>query len=403
MAIFLYKGIDSTGKELKSTINADSAIMAKQKLSSLGIMLMELSEQSTEKNNRANFTFGTGVNINDLSLMTRQLATLIKAKIPLAEAISALVDQVDNQNLKIVLAEVKQKINEGSSLAASLKDYPQIFDAVYNNMVEAGEASGNLDLVLLRLAEFTESRLKLKNKISSSMMYPMIMACAGLLMMIFIFTVIIPKLSKLFTSMRREIPLPTQICLAISQFLQDYWFLLLILIPISVVAFKRYLKSPSGEAKWHALQLKLPIVGELIMMINVSRFCSTLATLLNSGVPILMALKIVKNIVTNVHMQRAIEEAKDQVGEGLSITGPLIQSGFFPPLVTHMIKLGEKSGELEEMLQIVAENYGNQVDSKLEGLTSIIEPIMMVFLGLVVAFIVISIIMPIMELNSLKK
>jgi general secretion pathway protein F len=403
MAIFQYRGINSTGKEIKTTVSAENINQAKAKIQNSGIQIISIQEQkSTAKTGPKGSSQGLKVNINDLSLMTRQLATLVKAKIPISESLLALLDQMDNPALKIIISEVRQKINEGASLAQSLNDYPKVFNNVFVNMVEAGESSGTLDIVLLRLADFTEAQVKLKNKITSSLMYPAIMACAGFGMMIFIFIFIIPKITKIFITMKKEIPLATQICIWISQFLQNYWWSLPLFAFSFVAIFKKYINSPNGMSRWHKLQLKLPIFGNLVMMINVARFCSTLATLLASGVPILTALNIVKNLISNIHMKNAVVESRTQVQEGYGLTGPLVSSGLFPPLVTHMIKLGERSGELGPMLLIVSENYQDQVNTKLDGLTSILEPIMMLAMGAAVAFIVVSVVVPMMSLNSLK-
>lgn len=402
MALFVYKGINAKGSEVKSSINAENVIAAKAKIQSLGVMLLSISEQKTQSETKLkSIRFSKRVNVNDLGLMTRQLATLVKAKIPLAQALEALIDQVDNQYLRVILVEVRQKINEGSSLAKGLSLYPKVFDNVFINMVEAGESSGTLDLVLIRLAEFTEAQVKLKQKITSSMMYPMIMGGMGFIIMTVIFVGIIPKIAKLLISLKKELPITTQICISLSKFMQDYWPFIVVAIPISVTLFKKYLKSPTGLEKWHALLLRLPVIGQLVTMINVGRFCSTLATLLGAGVPILAALNIVKNLVSNVHLQKAVANARASVSEGASLAKPLIESGLFPPLVTHMIKLGEKSGEIEPLLKIVAESYQDQVNSKLSGLTSILEPIMMVCMGLVVAFVVFSVVIPLMDMNSI--
>ncbi|MFP5491873.1 MAG: type II secretion system inner membrane protein GspF [Bacteriovoracia bacterium] len=405
MPIYNYKGLDRTGKEVKGTLNIDSIISAKQKIRSSGVMLVDIREQRSQAAGGGGSMmarFQGRVTVEDLALMTRQFATLIKAKIPVAEALSALVEQVDNETLRIVMSEVRQKVNEGASLADALGGHPKIFTSVYANMVSAGEASGTLEIVLLRLADFTEGQMKLRNKIKGAMTYPVIMGFFGFLMMNVIFIFVIPKIAKIFVSMKKELPLQTKITIWISDFMQNYWWAVIMAMIGTWYLVKRYIATPKGEAQWHALQLKLPIVGLLIKMINVSRFCSTLATLLNSGVPILTAMTIVKNLVPNVHMKDAIEKARISVSEGATLTGPLIASGHFPALVTHMIRLGEKSGELEPMLKIVSENYEDQVESKIGGLTSVLEPIMMIMLGLGVAFIVFAVVVPMMSLNSVR-
>lgn len=404
MAIYNYKGLDKSGSEVKGTVNSEGLAAAKTRVRGMGIMLTEISEQtsgSMKKN--ANFSFGNSVSIDDLSLMTRQLATLLRAKIQVVEAFTALVDQTDNPNLKITLSEIRQKVNEGSSLAKALADYPKIFDNVYVNMVDAGETSGTLEVVLLKLADFTEGQLKLRNKIKSAMTYPVVMMGAGGAMIGIIFIFVIPKITKIFVSMKKALPLQTEICIWISNFLINYWWLLIIGGVLGWQSFKKWKETPAGRAKFDAAVLKMPVVSEIVTMINVSRFCSTLATLLQSGVPILVAMKIVSNLVSNVHMKKAIEDSRQSVSEGASLTGPLIRSELFPSMVTHMIKLGEKSGELEPMLQIVAENYEDQVNTKLSGLTSVLEPIMMVMMGLVVAFIIFSVVVPLIDLNNVSR
>ncbi len=404
MPIYTYKGLSKTGKEIKSTVTVESLAMAKQKIKSMGVMLIDIQEEKSksEKKGLLSISFGSGVSVEDLALMTRQLATLIKAKIQIVEALSALMDQVESETLRVILSEAKQKVNEGSSLAEALADHPKVFNNVYVNMVAAGESSGTLEIVLLRLADFTEAQMKLKNKIKGAMTYPVVMMVFGFIMMNVIFVFVIPKIAKIFVSMKKELPLQTKISIWISDFMQSYWWMVIIGIILSFMLFKKYISSKKGERVWHAFVLKLPIAGKLVKMINVSRFCSSLGTLLNSGVPILTAMNIVKNLIPNVHMKDAIEKSRIAVSEGSSLTGPLIASGHYPPLVTHMITLGEKSGEMQSMLKIISENYEDQVESKISGLTSILEPIMMVIMGLAVGFIVFSVVVPMMSLNSMK-
>lgn len=401
MPIFKYKGLNQSGKEIKESINAESIIQAKQKLKSSGVILINIKEVKS-KDGGQGINVGKKVKVQDLALMTRQLSTLVKAKIQIVEALAALQDQVDNDHLKIVLSEIKQEVNEGSSLAKAMGKHPKIFNNVYVNMIEAGEESGTLEVVLLRLADFTEAQMKLKNKIQGAMMYPVIMMVVGFGLISVIFIQVIPQLAKIFTSMKMELPLPTRICIGISDIMQSYWYLIPFILFGAVYSFQKWKSTKSGERSWHRITLTFPIFGQIVRMVNVSRFCSTLATLLGSGVPILVALKIVKNLIPNVHMKDAVESAKVAVQEGGSMAVPLRDSGEFPSMVTHMIGLGEKSGELQDMLGIVSENYEDQVESKINGLTSTLEPIMIVFLGATVFFIVISVILPMMKLNSVR-
>jgi len=402
MPIYTYKGIDKTGTDTKGTVNCESELVAKARVKAMGIMLVSLKEKKAGASGSSSSLFQSKkVDIQELSLMTRQLATLIKARIQIVEALQALVEQVENDHLRVVLADVKAKVNEGFSLAQALSDHPKVFDNVYSNMVEAGEASGTLDVVLVRLAEFKEAQVKLKNKVSGAMTYPIIISGVGFLIISGIFLFLIPQLKKLFEQSKKELPALTKITIGISEFLQNYWYLVIIGAFALVFLIKLYLSSEKGQRNWHSAQLKIPLVGKLIRMINVSRFCSTLATLLNSGVPILASMKIVKNLIPNVWMKEAIENSRVAISEGSSMTGPLQSSGQFPTMVTYMIKLGEKTGEVESMLHIISESYEDQVEAKLNGLTSVIEPIMMVAMGIVVGIIVFAIVVPMMELNKI--
>lgn len=404
MPLYNYKGQGLDGKEVKNTINAESESQAKQKIKASGIMLISIKEQkATVERETTSVRFTKSVSIEDLSLMTRQLATLLKAKIQIVEALSALVDQTDNPVLRVALAEIRQKVNEGSSLAQAFGEYPRIFNNVFVNMVDAGEASGTLEIVLLRLAEFSEGQVKLGNKIKSAMTYPIIMVVFGAAMMGGIFTFVIPKITKILVSQKVALPLPTKIAMAISSAVQHYWWAMILGAFLSWYLFMRYIQTKSGKEKWHTFLLHMPVIKDIVTMINASRFSSTLSTLLSSGVPILVSLRIVSNIITNVHMQRAVEAAKVNVSEGGSIADPLAESKLFPAMMTHMLKLGEKSGEVEEMLNIVAENYEEELNTKLSRLTTILEPVMLIGMGLAVMFIIFSVVMPMMQMGNLTR
>lgn len=403
MAIFQYKGLNPQGKEVSASLTCESEAIAKQRIRAMGIMLIELKEKKAGGQSQSSFGFfSKKVPINQLSLMTRQFATLVKARIQVVEALSALANQIDHEYLRMVLSDVRTRVNEGSSLAKALAQHPNVFNNIYCNMVEAGESSGTLDVVLIRLSEFTESQVKLGNKVKGAMTYPVIMATVGSILISLIFLKVIPQIAKIFVSSKKKLPILTEIVLAISDFMVNYWWLALLSVVGAAYLIKRYINSPQGERRYHKLILALPVVGNLSRMINVSRFCSTLGTLLSAGVPILAAMNIVKNLISNVWMRDAIEEAREAVAEGLSMTGPLIESGLFPSLVTHMIKLGEGSGELENMLNIISSNYQEQTETQIGALTTIIEPIMIIFMAVIVGIIVFSVIMPMMELNKLK-
>ncbi|TMA25285.1 MAG: type II secretion system protein GspF [Deltaproteobacteria bacterium] len=412
MPVFEYSGLTEAGKSVRGIRDAESSKALRTLLRKDGVYLTDAraaeagavaGEQKTglarEVDVGALFGF-TGVSAQDLAIATRQLATLIGAGIPLVDALTALVEQVDQPRLKRILGVVKQKVNEGSSLADALKEHPRIFSELYVNMIRAGESSGALDVVLVRLADFTESQAQLRNKIIGAMLYPAIMVVVGIAIVSILFVVVIPKVTKIFEDMNVTLPWTTRILIAVSSFARDYWYTMVIALPALAYGLRRWLKTPRGRRSWDRAQLRMPVFGELIRMLAISRFAKTLATLLASGVQLLTAMEIVKNIVANTLLAEVIEKARDAIREGESIAAPLKRSGQFPPLVFHMIAIGEKSGQLEEMLQNVAKSYESQVEIRVAALTSLLEPVMIVAMGGGVAFIVFSILMPIMQLNT---
>src|SRR4030095_1896381 len=343
------------------------------------------------------------VKVQDLANMTRQLSTLIAANIPLVDSLTALVDQLKNSLLKETLSKIRERVTEGTRLADAMRSYPDIFSELYTNMIAAGEASGALDTVLTRLADITESQARLKSKVMGALTYPIVMAAVGMLLMGFLLITVVPKITKIFEDTKATLPLPTKILVAVSNFLQSYWYVVLILIPVAVYLFRRFKKSERGRNLIDRFTLKAPIFGEMFRMIAISRFCRTMATMMAAGVQLLTALDIVKNIVENSILTKVIEDTKNSVKEGESIGEPLRRSGHFPPLVTQMIAIGEKTGELEAMLERVADNYEQQVDTKVATLTTLLEPIMIVVMGGVVSAIVLSILLPILKLNQIAK
>ncbi len=406
MPIYAYKGYDTSGKNVTGTREAESPRAIKQLLRREGVFLTEFKESGpvkTKKDSKRSFEltlFSERVNSQDLATATRQLATLVGSGIPLVSSLTALIDQIENSALKGILAAVKQRVNEGAGFADALKEHPKVFSNLYVNMVRAGETSGALDIVLNRLADFTESQAQLKSKIVGTMVYPalMIMMAVGVTAMLFVF--VIPKISKIFESQRMALPLPTQILIGTSNFMTNYWMVLFPLVLLSIWGFRRYIRSASGRPKWDRFVLKSPLFGSLVRMISITRFCKTLGTLLASGVPLLTAFDIVKNVLQNSVLVEVIDVVREAVKEGDSIASPLKRSGEFPPIVTHMIDIGEKSGQLEPMLMNVAKSYDVQIESKLQAMTSIIEPIIIVVMGVVVACIVFAILLPMLQMSS---
>jgi general secretion pathway protein F len=409
MPVFEYRALNQAGKSIDGLKEADSPKTLRTVLRKEGVFLTEVVG-TQEEGSKA----GTGntqkdvrkwlqgrIGSDDVAIMTRQLAVLVGAGIPLVDALTALVDQVEHERLKRVVSNVKQRVNEGTSLADSLNAHAKVFSPLYVNMIRAGESSGALEVVLVRLADFTEGQARLRSKIIGTMTYPVVMLLIGMVIMGILFTVVIPKITKIFTETKVVLPLTTKILIGFSVFVHDWWWAIAIAMAASVYLFFRWKASPAGRPVWDRAVLKAPIFGSLIRLLAISRFTRTLSTLLKSGVPLLTAMDIVKNIVVNSRLSTVIEEAREAIKEGESIAAPLKRSGEFPPLVYHMVAIGEKSGQLEEMLQNVANAYDSQVETKIGALTSLLEPLMIVVMGLIVAFIVFSILMPILQINNL--
>lgn len=405
MPVYEYKGLDAAGKSVKGIHNADTKGALRQYLQAKGIYVTDVWEGKAgageKRDGDVDFKkMFERVGIRDVSILTRQLATLTRAGIPLVESLNALSDQADKEELKRVLSEVRQKVNEGSSLAKALGEHPKYFNNLYVHMVRAGESSGNLDVVLERLTEFLEAQLALRGKIIGAMVYPIIMSVVGVAIMSLLFIFVIPKITRIFEDQGAALPWITQRLLDVSYLFSNFWFIIFPLMGAAIYGFLRWKDSPEGQPKWDRFVLKVPIFGPLVRMIAIARFARTLGTLLSSGVPLLTALDIVKNILGNSRLIEVVEDARVNIREGESIAQPLKRSGEFPPLVTHMIAVGERSGQLEEMLDNVAIAYNQQVDMRVQALTTILEPLMIVLMGGGVASIVFAVMLPILQLNQ---
>ncbi len=411
MPVYEFKGYSDAGRSVTGVRDAENAKALRALLRRDGIFLTEVTAEraavgkisagGTAKNLKLKQLLVGRIKTDDIAILTRQLATLLHAGIPLVEALTALIDQVEHERLKTIVSQVKERVNEGASLGDALAEHPKAFTNLYVNMVRSGEHSGALDVVLTRLADFTEGQARLRSKILGTMMYPAIMMLIGLLIVIVLLTVVVPKIAKMFEDMQATLPLITRILIGSANFATQYWWLLMILAALGGWIFVKWRATEKGTAKFDELLLKLPVLGALIRMLAIARFTRTLSTLLKSGVPLLTAMGIVKALVTNTVLSGVIEDARDSIREGESIAGPLKRSGQFPPIVYHMIAIGERSGQLEEMLANIAASYDAQVDTRIGALTSLLEPVMIVMMGGVVAFIVFSILMPILQMNTL--
>jgi len=415
MPVFEYKGLNEAGKSITGLQDADSPKSLRAQLRKNGVFLTEVLGQQTSagskpgKGGATTAPAGSGdiaklararVTTADVAITTRQLATLLRAGVTLVEALTALVDQVEKERLKRILSDVKQRVNEGSSLGDALAQHQKVFGALYVNMIRAGEHSGALDAVLLRLADFTEGQAKLQSKIVGTLIYPAIMVIIGGGVLVLLMTVVVPKVTKIFESMQATLPWTTQLLIFSSNLFQNWWFILFPALFGAIAAFVYWCRSPTGKPIWDKRVLRAPVFGSLVRMLAIARFARTLATLLKSGVPLLTAMDIVKNIVTNTVLSEVVEKARDAIREGESIANPLKRSGEFPPLVYHMIAIGERSGQLEDMLLSVADSYEEQVNVRVAALTALLEPLIIVAMGAVIAFVAFSILMPILQINT---
>ncbi len=402
MPLFEYRGLSRQGKNLKGVIDAENMRAARLRLKKEHVFVVDIRDRKKADSSRKKKASSRGgVNIKDLALMIRQLATLIKANIPLVDALAAVAEQVEHPVLSEAIADCKNMVNEGSPFHKALAKYPNIFSNIFISMVEAGEMSGSLDVILMRLAEFTESSAELRQKVSSAMTYPIIMLVSVLLVMSGLFIFVIPKMVAVFESTPGlKLPFLTIVIIEISGFMVNYWYLIAGTITILYLLFQNWKKSPTGRPQWDAISLTIPYVGPLVRMVAVSRFTRTLATLLTGGVPMLNALDIVRNVVDNAVIAEAVDGARNNISEGESIAGPLKKSGQFPPIVIHMVNIGEKTGELENMLSQVADAYDFQVKNKLESVTSLMGPVVTIVMGLAIAIIVFSVMVPIFEMTS---
>ena len=409
MAIFEYQGIDKKGKNLKGIKEADSIKSLRASLRLEGIFATSIKETSKgmdfSKGLRSEINFSQlfeKISVESIALATRQLATLLQSGVPLLDSLKALVEQVDSQALKKIFSQIKMEVNEGSSLADAMAKH-KCFTNVYVNMVRAGETSGALEIVLERLADFTEGQSRLKSKVSSALAYPIIMMIIAILILVVLMTTVIPKITAMFDGAKVQLPLMTRILIAASNAIRSYWWLIIILLGFIIMAIAKYIKTPQGRAKWDKAKLKMPVFGSILQMISIARFSRTLATLLSGGVPLLATLQIVRNVVSNDTLEKAIDEVREAVREGEDIATPLKRTGQFPPMVTHMIAVGEKSGQLETMLARIASAYEARVETKVAMLTSLLEPFMILFMGVVIGGIVFAIMVPIMQMSQLVK
>jgi general secretion pathway protein F len=407
MPVYQYKGLRGDGGAALGIIDAESPKGARLKLRKSGIYPTEVLEQAGGGDAVVRRDGAPGpraiLSVQDLAILTRQLGTLLVAGLPLVDAFGILIEQTDKKPVQTLLADIREQVRQGKAFSAVIDSYPKDFSPVYVHMVRAGEASGALDQILFRLAEFLEKQLALRGKVTSAVTYPALMLLVGAAVLFFLMAFVVPKITAVFADLRQVLPLPTRLLIALSRFLSVYWPLLLGAVLLLTLWVRRSLATPAGRERADRLLLRLPLFGAMARMVAISRLTSTLATMLSSGVQLLDALDVAKRVMNNRVLERAVEVARDNIREGESIADPLKRSGEFPSLVTHMIAVGEKSGEMEEMLRRVSQIYDGDVDRLVTRLTSLLEPIMILVMGVIVFCIVLAILLPIFEMSQMAR
>ncbi len=406
MAVFEYQGIDAaTGKQVKGVRDAENPRALRNILRKDGILLTQAragkEAQAGAKRDIDFLAVFKQPRSSDVAVMTRQLATLVRAGIPLVESISALTEQVEKQALVHVLSSVRDNLRTGTAFAKCLSEHPKVFPPLYVNMVAAGEASGTLESVLERLADFMEGQSRLKGKVMGALAYPVALGGVGVLLVGFLMVSVVPRLTTIFDNLGQALPWYTQLLIFLSNTVSGYWWLIFLVMGGTAYAFLRWKKTPKGHLRWDVMRLSFPLFGRLNLLVALARFTRTLATLLASGVQLLPAMEIGKNVLENVRLEQVIKEAISSIREGESIAEPLKRSGAFPPMVTHMIAVGERSGELEAMLENVSRAYETDVETRIGALTSVLEPVMILLMGGAVGFIVFAIMMPLLQMNDM--
>ncbi|MCF8127269.1 MAG: type II secretion system inner membrane protein GspF [Deltaproteobacteria bacterium] len=406
MPVYEYRALDRAGKNRDGIIDADSPIAARQKLRETGVFPVSVkvsasSAKGSASGKKIRWPFIKRIKLAELSVATRQLAILLGAGITLVASLEAMLMQVSNQGLKRVLAQIKESVNEGNSLARALSNHPRVFSNVYINMVRAGEASGSLELVLHRLADLSEQEQALKGRLKAAMAYPVLMSCVGAVVVFFLVAFVVPNVTRIFNEMHQALPLPTLILIGISDFLMKFWWLVIAVGAGFMVLFWRLKNTKKGRYRWDRLKLAFPLVGPFNIKTAVARFSRTLGSLLQNGVPLLTALDIVKNVVGNTLFGEVVDAAMGAVEKGNALANAITGNPCFPPIAVQMISAGEQSGQLEEMLDKIADMYEREVEAQVMTMTSMLEPVMILFMGVTVGFIVISMLLPIFDLNQM--
>jgi len=407
MPVYDYTAYDAKGKTISGIIDADGAAAARQKIRTSGyypVELREVIDGVAQRSDRAGRPFAQRfirIRPVEVSILTRQLATLIGAGFPLVSALDSLISQTSKPALKKIVAGIRESVVEGTPFAKALGKYPNIFSSIYVNMVDAGESSGTLEIVLERLADIMEKQEALKNRMITAMIYPILIMMISAVIISFMLIYVTPKIMSMFESLKQELPLPTQILIATSELFQSYWWALVLLIVAALLGLRSIGKSKEGRRWIDTHVLGMPLFGSLIRRMAAARFARTLGSLLENGISMLPALGIVQNIVGNVFISQSIANAAEEVGKGQGLGKSLDKDGAFPPMAIQMIQVGEQSGNLEDMLNKVADVFEKEVETTAMRLTALVEPVMILVMACLVTFIVLAICLPIFEMNQL--
>ena len=402
MGAFAYTALDARGRELKGVLEGDTPRQVRQQLREQGLTPLEVLEAAQQEANTPRaFGLQRGISATDLALITRQLATLVRSALPVEEALLAASQQCEKPRLKSMLLAVRGRVMEGHTLAAGLAQFPHVFPEIFRATVAAGEHSGHLDGVLERLADYAESRQQLRQKMMLAMIYPVMLTTMAVLIVTGLLVYVVPQVVQVFEHTGQQLPWLTRALIALSAFIRNYGIVLLVVLVLAVFLARTMLKKHETLRRWHLTMLGLPLVGRLTRGVNTARFTRTLSILAGSGVPVLDAMRISGEVVANIPMRDAVDDAARRVREGTSISKSLGSSGLFPPLVVHLIASGESSGQLDAMLERAAANQERELETLIATMLGILEPLLILVMGVVVLLIVLAILLPIFDLNQL--
>jgi type IV pilus assembly protein PilC len=399
MTAFAYTAINAQGLESRGVLHASDAAAAKDQLRQRGLLARQLTEQKSSSS--SGVTFGK-IKPKSLQVFSRQFATLIQAGVSIVSALLILEQQTDDKKLAAVIAEVREDVESGVVLSRAMSRHPKVFNRLYVALIESGEASGTLDVVLDRVAVQIEKETKIKRRVKSAMVYPTVVFTFATLVLIGMLMFLVPIFVKIFKDLNGQLPTLTQIVVNMSNALRSYWFIIFPLLGLTAWGIKRYKNTPAGRAQWDRLKLRMPMkIGDVVLKVAMARFSRTLATLVSAGVDIVKALEITGSTAGNSVLEEALVDVRRRVHEGQRIYQPLVDNEIFPPMVSQMVMIGEETGELDRMLSKIADFYEDEVDAAVAALTSIIEPIMMIGVGAMVGVIIISMYMPMFKMLKL--